>query len=109
MYGEPDMSLINDPNYCDFADAYNLLHPENVLNEMNFLTDYNFDGLARKNAMKEMGNDVLPDDISKDMPKKKFNERVTPIPINTTMIFTKRVRFHYWHEFGKDLFCLSQM
>ena len=31
---------------------------------MNFLTDYNNEGLARKLVMKSMGNDVLPDDIS---------------------------------------------
>lgn len=25
------------------------------------------------------------------------------------MIFTKKVKFNYYHEFGSNLFCLSQM
>ena len=41
------MGLINDPNYCDFVDMYNLNHPENLFNYKNILTDYNYDGLAR--------------------------------------------------------------
>ena len=35
---------------------------------MNFITDYNHDGLARKLVIKKIGNDLLPDSVSKDMP-----------------------------------------
>lgn len=41
------MGLINDPNYCDIVDSYNLLFPDNVLQHYNMLNDYNADGLAR--------------------------------------------------------------
>jgi len=36
---------------------------------MNFLTDYNADGLARDLVMRKIGTDVFNDSISKDMDK----------------------------------------
>lgn len=102
------MGLINDPNYCDLVDTYNLNNPENVLTAKNILTDYNINGLARQ-VFKKIGNDVLPDEVNKDMPTQEFKSRTFAIPFNTTMIFTKKVKFNYYHEFGKNLFCLSQM
>lgn len=47
LYNEPYMGLINDPNYCDYTDTYNLLHPANLFSAMNIFNDYNSDGLAR--------------------------------------------------------------
>lgn len=47
LYDEPYMGLINDPNYCDYSDAFNLLYPANIQNAMNIFNDYNNDGLAR--------------------------------------------------------------
>lgn len=41
------MGLINDPNYCDIVDSYNLMHPENIFFNENYMTDYNPDGLLR--------------------------------------------------------------
>lgn len=67
------MGLINDPNYCDYVDTYNLMHPNNIFLEKNILTDYNFDGLARQ-MFREVGNDVMPTNVSKDMPSELFNK-----------------------------------
>lgn len=71
LFNEPYMGLINDPNYCDFTDSYNILYPSNLDSSMNIFNDYNFDGLARQ-TFKKVGNDVLPDDVSKDMPEQEF-------------------------------------
>ncbi len=43
----PNMGLVNDDNYCEKVDDYNLRNPDNVFKQMNFVTDYNTDGLAR--------------------------------------------------------------
>jgi hypothetical protein len=48
------------------------MHPENLLNKMNFITDYNEDGLARKLVMKKIGSDLLPDYVNKDMNKTEW-------------------------------------
>jgi len=32
--------IINDPDYCTKVDNYNLAHPENMLEQRNFFTDY---------------------------------------------------------------------
>jgi hypothetical protein len=86
-----------------------LENPDNILKHKNFVTDYNADGLARKLVMKKMGHDVLPDEVSKDMNKTNWTQRLYQLPKNLTMIFTKKVRFHYYHEYGKNLFCQTQM
>lgn len=44
LYSYPNMGLINDASYCEFVDLYNLYHPENVYESMNFFTDYTPDG-----------------------------------------------------------------
>lgn len=59
LYNKFDMGLINDPNYCDMADTYNMIYPGNVFVSKNFLTDYNINGLARQ-VFRKVGNDVMP-------------------------------------------------
>ncbi|KAL4484951.1 hypothetical protein ABPG74_020128 [Tetrahymena malaccensis] len=108
LYDEPYMGLINDPNYCDYVDAYNVLYPHNIHNAMNIFNDYNNDGLARQ-VFKQYGYDVMPDFINKDMPDEEFNSRKYLVPFNTTMIFTKKVKSYYYHEFNKNLYCVSQI
>ena len=53
--------------------------PSSVLSEMNFITDYNPDGLARENVMKKIGTDLLPDYVSKDMPLTELNNLIFKI------------------------------
>lgn len=105
----PNMGLINNKNYCNQADIYNLNNPNNIFKQKNFITDYNTDGLARELVMKKIGNDLMPDYVSKDMNKTEWNLRKYSIPVNGNIIFTKKVKFHYFHEYNKNLFCLFQM
>lgn len=44
LYSYPNMGLINDPNYCEIVDYYNLYNPENVFDSMNFFSDYHPEG-----------------------------------------------------------------
>ena len=105
----PNMGLKNDPHFCDKFDANIIENPDIILKEMNFITDYNKEGLARALVIKKMGHDTLPDEVSKDMKKEEWNKRTYDIPINATIIFTKKVKFHYYHLWGKNLFCNFQM
>ena len=101
------MGLINNKNYCILSDNYNYMNPDNLLSKINFLTDYNEDGLVRKLVMKGLGNDLLPDYVNKDMNKTEAKLRKYAIPLNGNIIFTKKVRFHYYHEYNKNLFCIN--
>lgn len=47
----------------------------------------------------------MPSEVSKDMDIELFRTRTWQIPMNTTMIFTKKVASYYYHEFGKNFYC----
>ena len=66
-FSEPNMGLINDPDYCEMVDNYNYKNPSNILRRVNFITDYNPDGLPRKDVMSKVGRVVVPEEVSKDM------------------------------------------
>ena len=76
-YTVENMGLINEDDYCKDLDKLHLNNISLVLNKMNFLTDYNADGLARALVMKKMGIDVFPDEISKDMNKTLWNSVIS--------------------------------
>jgi len=67
------MGLINDSSYCDYTDSFNVAYPSNIDSAMNVLSDYNSDGLARE-IFKTHGNDVMPDNVHKDMNETEFNQ-----------------------------------
>jgi len=99
------MGLVNQENYCDEVDNLNIKEPKDM---MNFITDYNDDGLARQ-LMKSLSNVVAPDHVSKDMSKADWHSRTYEIPKNATIIFTEKTMFHYFHQFNKHFFCQTQM
>jgi len=45
-YDKPIYGLYNDDDYCEKVDAYNLAHPENMLEQRNFFTDF-FEGSTK--------------------------------------------------------------
>jgi hypothetical protein len=51
--------------------------------------------------MKNIGFLSISDKISKDMPLDEWNSRLYDIPLNGTIIFTKKIRFHYFHRYHK--------
>jgi hypothetical protein len=40
FYEDPMYGLKKNPGYCAMVDFYNLEHPENIFEQMNFFTDY---------------------------------------------------------------------
>ena len=63
--------MINDPDYCELVDAYNLAHPENMFQNMNFFTDYAKNGLVRESVIQKIGFDIMPQ-VSRYMNRADF-------------------------------------
>lgn len=59
-YSKQYMGIKQNPNYCDIVDIYNLAHPENVFETMNFIGDYIPTSLVKKNVFPSLGQDVMP-------------------------------------------------
>lgn len=72
-YDQPDHALYNNDDYCNQVDLYNLNHPENMLEHMNFFTDYFYDqGFGKfyeliftfieiaRSVIKNAANDTMP-------------------------------------------------
>lgn len=107
-YGKFNYGLINDPDYCEIVDFYNLAHPENMFETMNFFTDYAKNGLARKDVIQEIGEDTMKQ-ISRYMDKDKFYSAQYHLNPTITNFFTKRVDIHIFHMLGKHFNCATQM
>jgi len=71
-YGKNNYGLINDPDYCEIVDFYNLAHPTNMFDTMNFFTDYAKNGLARRDVIEKIGEDTMRQ-VSRYMDKEKFS------------------------------------
>lgn len=108
FYEKFNYGVINDPDYCELVDFYNLAHPENMFDSMNFFTDYSRTGLTRAMVVRKIGIDTMRQ-VSRYMKKKDFNSaqyHLTPIITN---YFTKRVDLHIYHTIGKNFNCATQM
>ena len=60
-YSQTFYGIKKDPSYCNLVDLYNLYHPENIFNAMNFVVDYIDGALVRDNVVKVLGYDAMPD------------------------------------------------
>jgi len=107
-YDRYNYGVINDDDYCEIVDFYNLAHPENMFESMNFFTDYSRTGLTRADVIRKIGVDTMRQ-ISRYMTREDFRSyqyHLTPIITN---YFTKRVDIHIYHTIGKHFNCATQM
>jgi len=107
-YSRYNYGVINDNDYCEVVDFYNLAHPENMFEQMNFFTDYAKNGLVRRDVIKKIGSDKM-NEVSKYMDKKDFNSAKYHLNPTITNYFTKRVDIHIYHMIGKHFNCATQM
>jgi hypothetical protein len=107
-YEKYNYGVINDPDYCEIVDFYNLAHPENMFETMNFFTDYAKNGLARTKVIREIGVDTMTQ-VSRYMDKKVFYSAQFHLNPTITNYFTKRVDLHIYHMIGKNFNCATQM
>lgn len=107
-YEKYNYGVINDPDYCEIVDFYNLAHPENMFDEMNFFTDYAKNGLARTKVIRAIGVDTMKQ-VSRYMDKEAFYSASFHLNPTITNYFTKRVDIHIYHMIGKNFNCATQM
>jgi len=107
-YTKFNYGIVNDADYCEIVDLYNLAHPENMFDQMNFFTDYAKNGLARVDVIRSIGNDTMHQ-ISRYMDRKEFNSAQYHLNPTITNYFTKRVDLHIYHMIGKHFTCATQM
>jgi hypothetical protein len=107
-YEKYNYGVINDPDYCEIVDFYNLAHPENMFDQMNFFTDYAKNGLARTKVIRQIGVDTMTQ-VSRYMDKKVFYSAQFHLNPTITNYFTKRVDLHIYHMIGKNFNCATQM
>jgi len=107
-YEKHNYGLINDPDYCEIVDLFNLAHPENMFDQMNFFTDYAKNGLPRAEVIRKIGVDTMYQ-VSKYMSKKEFYSAQYHLNPTITNFFTKRVDIHIYHMIGKHFNCATQM
>jgi len=107
-YEKFNYGVINDNDYCELVDLYNLAHPENMFSSMNFFTDYSRTGLTRANVVRKIGVDTMRQ-VSRYMDKKDFNSAQYHLTPLITNFFTKRVDIHIYHTIGKHFNCATQM
>jgi exonuclease VII small subunit len=107
-YEKYNYGLINDPDYCEITDFYNLAHPENMFGELKFFTDYAKNGLARTKVIRKIGVDTMHQ-VSRYMDKNVFNSAQFHLNPTITNFFTKRVDLHIYHMVGKNFNCATQM
>jgi len=107
-YERFNYGVANDPDYCEVVDAYNLAHPKNMFNTMNFFTDYAKNGLVRIDVIRKIGVDTMPQ-VSRYMDKEKFKSTRYHLDPTITNFFTKRVDIHIYHMLGKNFNCATQM
>jgi hypothetical protein len=107
-YEKFNYGLINDNDYCEIVDSYNIAHPENMFETMNFFTDYSRTGLTRANVIRKIGVDVMRK-VSKYMKRDDFFSAQYHITPTITNYFTKRVDLHIYHTIGKHFNCATQM
>jgi len=106
-YTKPHLGIRNDDNYCMKADRYNLDHPDNMLVNKSFFTDYPEGTLPRERIMKKIGSLVMPQ-IS--TPMKDFDLAKYPLSPKINNYFTNfKGAMEASHKIGSHFMCATQM
>jgi len=101
--------IVHNPHYCEQVDLYNLVHQDHIFNNLSYITDYAADEtLVRKAVLPKFGQDLLPK-LTGTMPPELFNKAKFTLPLQTSMIFFKRVNIHHFYEANKQMVCFSQL
>jgi len=108
-YHVPHLGIINEDDYCDRADLFNLAHPEVLLEKRNFFSDYPPLTLPRKEIMVPTGTMVMPQ-VHVGIPVEVFESRKWRLKPQINNFFNNmRGAMDYYHEIGKNFACATQM
>jgi len=107
-YNKPHFGIINDDDYCNQVDLYNLRYPNNMFKKKNFFTDFVNGSMVRSKVMKKVGT-VYMQQVSRTMPKDLYNSRLYPMEKKITLFQLQSDVFYKYHEIGKHFLCATQM
>jgi len=105
-YHVPWFGMINDDNYCNKHRAYFVENPENLFEEMNFITTAPPSSLMRGKVLAAMGNDIMPH-IGSHMRKNEKENFLFEVRPDAHILFSSSSSGLYKH-IGKHLACLTQ-
>ena len=106
-YGQAHLGIRNDDAYCLRSDAFKLAHPETVLAQLNFFTEFDRRRLVR-DILRRLGNDTRPH-VQLSMRRELFNARLYTFALNTSVFFTHESKFLGFHRLNEQAVCLFQL
>lgn len=106
-YDEIFLGLHKDNDYCEKHRAYFADHPDHILNEKNFMTDFLHSSLLREKSLPTIGKDLHPS-LATSMPHEYKEERTFHLKPNINLFFLSN-SLHLYQEIGLNFACLTQM
>lgn len=106
--------MINDPDYCDVVDSYNLKHPENIFDQKNFATYF------PENRNYSITFSFIKQELPRAQVMSKIGQVIQPIPDKlkpeyyhlsprVNSFFMEYSNFHHYHRIGENFLCATQM
>ncbi|RYE38002.1 MAG: hypothetical protein EOP48_27785, partial [Sphingobacteriales bacterium] len=105
-YHLPWFGMTNDDNYCNKHRAYFVESPENIFEEMNYITTAPPSSLMRGKILFAMGNDIMPH-IGSHMRKSEKENFLFEVRPDAHILFSSSSSGLYKH-IGKHFACLAQ-
>jgi len=102
------LGIINDDNYCEAVDAYNLANPQNLLETKHFMTDYYENSVPRAKVMAKIG-EVVMKEIKWTMKEEDAKSRKYHLKPEINNFFLSSGSFHQYHKIGQHFACATQM
>ena len=105
-YKKPFISWIPDNEYCDKHRAYFVNDPEEMFNQVNFITDFKVDSNFKERVIPSMGNDLMPE-LQHLRSAEVKNMFLYEMRSNAQVFFIYPETYNKRH-IGKQFACLSQ-
>jgi len=107
-YNITHFGLINEDDYCERVDMYNLLHPRNMFDEMNFFTDSSPLMTPRAKVMSKIGKIIMPH-MLRSMPEPMYRSKLFQFNHKITSFYVNFDGFYRFHKIGQHFLCATQM
>jgi len=108
MINKVNYGIRNEDDYCERVDYYNLANPQNIFEKMNFLSDYADDTVARRDIIRTIGKDSIPE-MNKYGPTAELKEKIYRLDVDINTFFINMDGFYRYHKIGQNFLCATQM
>jgi tubulin polyglutamylase TTLL1 len=107
-YDTVHFGLMNEDDYCERTDRYNLLYTDNIFKNKNIFTDYLPWMMISDRIIPQIGEFAMPH-IPGPMSKATYNTSTYPFEPKITNFYVTTDGFYRYHEMGKHYLCATQM